>query len=144
MESVIKDNYKNKDITKDCNNETTVNERTLSKSHIENKTIDYSINNTTLNSELIIDEEESNESNEICIISKEFKEEIQKMVDKQFEKEFKRLKNEYDTKIEGLLKEQEKVFNKTEILKSKVLALERYLKYYCRKQNIDYQSLLND
>ena len=106
----------------------------------EDKTIISEKDNTTLNSIININKEK-NVSNDF-IISTDLKEKIEKMVDIQFEKEYKKIKDEYEEKIEELLSEQEKVYNKTEILKSKVLSLERYLKYYCRKENIDYQSLL--
>ena len=66
------------------------------------------------------------------------------LVDKQFEEEYTKLNNEYEEKIEELLIEQEKIFNKNEMLKAKCNALENYLKNYCKKANIDYDSLLSN
>ena len=77
------------------------------------------------------------------IITKEMKEQIEKMVDLQFEEEYNKLKNEYEEKIEDLLILQEKIINKNEIIKAKYDALESYLKNYCKMANIDYDSLLN-
>ena len=73
----------------------------------------------------------------------EFKEEIEKMVDKQFEEEYSKINKEYDEKLEELLIEQEKIFNKNEMLKAKYNALEKYVKNYCKKANIDYDNLLS-
>ena len=78
------------------------------------------------------------------IITKEMKEQIEKMVDLQFEEEYNKLKNEYEEKIEELLIEQEKIINKNEIIKAKYDALESYLKNYCKMANIDYENLLKD
>ena len=75
-------------------------------------------------------------------IPPELKEQIEKMVDKQFEEEYKKLNAEYDEKIEELLQEQEEISNKNEIIKAKYEALEEYLKNYCKKANIDYNDLL--
>ena len=83
------------------------------------------------------------ESN-IPIMIEEFKDEIEKLVDKQFEEEYTKLNNEYEEKIEELLIEQEKIFNKNEMLKAKCNALENYLKNYCKKANIDYDSLISN
>ena len=78
------------------------------------------------------------------IITKEMKEQIEKMVDLQFEEEYNKLNNEYEEKIEELLIEQEKIINKNEIIKAKYDALESYLKNYCKMANIDYENLLKD
>ena len=78
------------------------------------------------------------------IITNEMKDQIEKMVDQQFEEEYNKLNNEYEEKIEELLIEQEKVINKNDIIKAKYDALEAYLKNYCKMANIDYDSLLKD
>ena len=78
------------------------------------------------------------------IITDEMKEQIEKMVDLQFEEEYRKLNDEYEEKIEELLIEQEKVINKNEIIKAKYDALESYLKNYCKMANIDYENLLKD
>ena len=78
------------------------------------------------------------------IITDEMKEQIEKMVDLQFEEEFNKLNNEYEEKIEELLIEQEKIIIKNEIIKAKYDALELYLKNYCKMANIDYEKLLDD
>ena len=78
------------------------------------------------------------------IITEEMKEQIEKMVDLQFEEEYRKLNDEYEEKIEELLIEQEKVINKNEIIKAKYDALESYLKNYCKMANIDYENLLKD
>ena len=78
------------------------------------------------------------------IITDEMKEQIEKMVDLQFEEEFNKLNNEYEEKIEELLIEQEKIIIKNEIIKAKYDALESYLKNYCKMANIDYEKLLDD
>ena len=74
----------------------------------------------------------------------ELKEQIENMVDKQFEEEYQKLYSEYEEKIEELLNEQEMICNKSEILKAKCNALENYVKNYCKKANIDYDSLLKE
>ena len=78
------------------------------------------------------------------LISPELKEQIEKMVDKQFEEEYKKLNAEYEEKIEELIQEQEEISNKNEIIKAKYDALEEYLKNYCKKANIDYNELLKN
>ena len=77
-------------------------------------------------------------------ISPEIKEQIERMVDAQFEETYKNINAEYDSKIEELLNEQEEICNKNEIIKAKYEALEEYLKNYCKRMNIDYESLLRD
>ena len=78
------------------------------------------------------------------VITEEFKEELEKMLDEKFEEEYNQLNTDYEEKIEELLIEQEKVFNKNEIIKAKYNALEKYLRYFCKKANIDYESLDKD
>ena len=80
--------------------------------------------------------------NKMSIITAQFKEELEKMIDEKFEKEYIKLNNDYEEKINELLNEQEKIYNKNEIIKAKYNMLEKYLKNYCRKLNIDYESLL--
>ena len=108
-----------------------------------NSTYDQSLNS------LIIEKSEKNcsdkvkkQKNKKQIIIAQFKEQIEKIIDEKFEKEYIKLKNNYEEKIEELLNEQEKIYNKNEIIKAKYYSLERYLKNFCRKLNIDYQSLL--
>ena len=78
----------------------------------------------------------------MSIITAQFKDELEKMIDEKFEKEYIKLNNDYEEKINELLNEQEKIYNKNEIIKAKYNMLEKYLKNYCRKLNIDYESLL--
>ena len=75
-------------------------------------------------------------------ISPEIKEQIERMVDAQFKETYKNINAEYDSKIEELLNEQEEICNKNEMIKAKYEALEEYLKNYCKRMNIDYESLL--
>ena len=75
-------------------------------------------------------------------ISPEIKEQIERMVDAQFEETYKNINTEYDAKIEELLNEQEEICNKNEMIKAKYEALEEYLKTYCKRMNIDYEGLL--
>ena len=75
-------------------------------------------------------------------IAPELKEQIERMVDAQFNEVYKRINAEYDEKIEELIDEQEEISNKNEMIKSKYEALEEYLKNYCKRANIDYESLL--
>ena len=75
-------------------------------------------------------------------ISPEIKEQIERMVDAQFEETYKNINTEYDAKIEELLNEQEEICNKNEMIKAKYEALEEYLKNYCKRMNIDYEGLL--
>ena len=75
-------------------------------------------------------------------ISPEIKEQIERMIDAQFEETYKNINAEYDSKIEELLNEQEEICNKNEMIKAKYEALEEYLKNYCKRMNIDYEGLL--
>ena len=104
---------------------------------MEYKNLDIT-NESTMDSSNI-----NNTSHSYCSsIPPELKEQIEKMVDKQFEEEYKKLNAEYDEKIEELLQVQEEISNKNEIIKAKYEALEEYLKNYCKKANIDYNDLL--
>ena len=76
-------------------------------------------------------------------ISPEIKAQIEKMVDLQFEEEYKKLNAEYDMIIEELINEQEEISNKNEMIRAKYDALEEYLKNYCKRANIEYESLIN-
>ena len=106
---------------------------------MEYKNLDIT-NESTMDSSNI-----NNTSHSYCSsIPPELKEQIEKMVDKQFEEEYKKLNAEYDEKIEELLQEQEEISNKNEIIKAKYEALEEYLKNYCKKANIDYNDLLKN
>ena len=77
-------------------------------------------------------------------IAPELKEQIERMVDAQFNEVYKRINAEYDEKIEELIDEQEEISNKNEMIKSKYEALEEYLKKYCKRVNIDYENLLKE
>ena len=77
-------------------------------------------------------------------IAPELKEQIERMVDAQFNEVYKRINAEYDEKIEELIDEQEEISNKNEMIKSKYEALEEYLKNYCKRVNIDYENLLKE
>ena len=137
LEQIEEDSY--------CNNETTI-QSTYNSSYLD---IKNSCINSILNQNSFIFPEKSKENELIkkkvknIKISETLKKEIEDMVDKQFEEEYKKLNNEYEEKMEELLNEQEKIFNKNEILNAKYLALEKYLKNYCRKANIDYESLID-
>ena len=77
-------------------------------------------------------------------IAPELKEQIERMVDAQFNEVYKRINAEYDEKIEELIDEQEEISNKNEMIKSKYEALEEYLKNYSKRVNIDYENLLKE
>ena len=134
-----------------CNDETQLGSN-CTNSFLENN---FSINTTLNQSSFIlnlentkkeykIEKREKNKERNIPLIKEEFKEQIEKIVEQQFEEYYEKLNNEYEDKIEILLNEQDKIFNKNQILKSKYNALEKYLKNYCKKANIDYESLLSD
>ena len=126
------------------NDETFQDSKFISENNISfNKTLEQSsliLNSDSKKSKKIKKEKKI----KIAMISDEMKEEIEKRVDKQFEEEYIKLNNEYENKIEELLNEQEKIFNKNEIIKAKYNALERYLRNYCKKANIDFESLLTN
>ena len=110
---------------------------------------EISSNNTTY-SQTLNNEKASNNSSIIVkktkkttsLINQEFIEKIEKKIDEQLEEEYIKLNCEYEQKIEQLLNEQENIFNKNELMKAKYYALEKYLKFYCKKLNIDYESML--
>ena len=103
-------------------------------------------NSTFINNSYNIDDSKNLTQNIIIPqkmeLSPEIKEQIEKMVDSQFEEAYKALNDEYDMKIEELINEQEEISNKNEMIKSKYEALEEYLKNYCKRANIDYEALL--
>ena len=115
-----------------------------------NTTLEMTLNNISFENQEKKDIKEKKEEKEKKyikkepLISEELKEQIEEMVDKEFEMQYKELNNYYEEIIEELLNEQEIVFNKNEILKQKYNALVKYIKNYCRKGNIDYESLISD
>ena len=128
-----------------CNDETGIQSK-FNCSYLENNSINTTLNQNSFILQENINERELNEKNDkkkTIIISENYKNQIEEIVDKQFEEEYKKLNNEYEEKMEELLNEQEKIFNMNEILKAKYFALERYLKNYCRKANIDYECLID-
>ena len=128
-----------------CNDETGI-QSTYNYSYLENNSINTTLNQNSFILPEKINERELNEKNDkkkTIIISENYKNQIEEIVDKQFEEEYKKLNNEYEEKMEELLNEQEKIVNMNEILKAKYFALERYLKNYCRKANIDYECLID-
>ena len=86
--------------------------------------------------------EETGKKSNLLKISNEKKNKIESIIDQIFEEEYDKLRKQYEDNIEDLIKEQEKIFNKNEILKAKYSALEKYLRYFCRKSNIDYENLI--
>ena len=116
----------------DISNDTTL-EMTLSNISLKNQ----EKNN-------INDKKAKKAKNKEPIITEELKEQIEKMVDKEFELQYKELNNYYEQKVEELLNEQETIFNKNEILKQQFNSLVRYIKNYCRKANIDYEALITN
>ena len=116
----------------DISNDTTL-EMTLSNISLKNQ----EKNN-------INDKKAKKAKNKEPIITEELKEQIEKMVDKEFELQYKELNNYYEQKVEELLNEQETIFNKNEILKQQFNSLVKYIKNYCRKANIDYEALITN
>ena len=116
----------------DISNDTTL-EMTLSNISLKNQ----EKNN-------INDKKAKKAKNKEPIITEELKEQIEKMVDKEFELQYKELNNYYGQKVEELLNEQETIFNKNEILKQQFNSLVKYIKNYCRKANIDYEALITN
>ena len=93
------------------------------------------------------DEEEEDEDEEIdedAELSLEVKEQIEKMVEANFKEEYDKLNKEYNDKIEEIINEREALSDKYEIIKAKYDALEEYIKSYCKRNNIDYNSLIQD
>ena len=66
---------------------------------------------------------------------------VEDKVDFYMKKKYDELSSEYDRKINDLLEIQENVFIEKEMIKQKIISLKNYLKSYCRKNNIDYDSL---
>ena len=117
------------------------------KIEINNSVRSYLNDNTMANSNYInnssnLDLAQNSIDLENKEISPEIKEQIERMVDAQFEETYKNINTEYDAKIEELLNEQEEICNKNEMIKAKYEALEEYLKNYCKRMNIDYEGLL--
>ena len=123
------------EINKNIDEQSIINENTMASSTLIN---DNSLTNNSkeLSQNTIILEKTE--------ISPEIKELIEKMVDDQFEEEYKKINAEYDKKIEELINEREEICNKNEMIKSKYEALEEYLRNYCKRMNIDYDSLVKE
>ena len=104
-----------------------------------NTTYSQTLNNekTSINSSIRV-----KKTKKRSLINQEFIEEIEKKIDEQLEEEYIKLNCEYEQKIEQLLNEQENIFNKNELIKAKYYAMEKYLKYYCKKLNVDYENML--
>ena len=104
-----------------------------------NTTYSQTLNNekTSINNSIIV-----KKTKKTPLINQEYIEKIDKLIDEQLEEEYIKLNGEYEQKIEQLLNEQENIFNKNELIKAKYYALEKYLKYYCKKLNVDYESML--
>ena len=112
-----------------------------------NTTLEMTLSNISLKNQEknnINDKKAKKAKNKEPIITEELKEQIEKMVDKEFELQYKELNNYYEQKVEELLNEQETIFNKNEILKQQFNSLVRYIKNYCRKANIDYETLITN
>ena len=134
--------YNKKDIqTKEQNS---ILSETMSDSNF-NYSLDK-INQTQTENTIIIPENKKQvESDDIDEeLSAEIKEQIAKMVDAQFSEEYNKLNQEFNDKIEELINEQEMMDDKYEIIKAKYDALEEYIKNYCKRNNIDFNSLLQD
>ena len=87
-----------------------------------------------------------NEKNIIDIIKDTYDyDEIKKIVEDKVDfymmKKYEELSSEYEGKINDLLELQENVFIKKEMIKQKIISLKNYLMSYCKKNNIDYDSL---
>ena len=91
--------------------------------------------------EAVINEENIvGENSFINIKYNELKKAIENKVDLYMMKEYFELFDFYDEKINNLLITQEKLFIKNEILQQKINYLVNYLKYYCKKKHIDYET----
>ena len=123
------------EINKNIDEQSIINENTMASSTLINDT-SLTNNSKELSQNTIILEKAE--------ISPEIKEQIEKMVDDQFEEEYKKINAEYDKKIEELINEREEICNKNEMIKSKYEALEEYLRNYCKRMNIDYDSLVKE
>ena len=137
-------NNQNKDSSQEDSFEE--NKININDTYAEESTLSQSLATTYIENSKFLEEKEKSKKKKKKktpqpIITEEMKEQIEKMVDTQFEELYNKLNTEYEEKIEELLIEQEKIFNKNEIIKAKYNALETYLKNYCKKANIDYESL---
>ena len=74
----------------------------------------------------------------------EIKNIVEDRVDFYMMKKYEELSNDYDRKINDLLEIQENVFIRKEMIKQKIISLKNYLKSYCKKHNIDYDSLTDN
>ena len=115
----------------------------INNSEQSNLNITSLTNSNFLNNSSIMDFQSNSLIPEKAEISPELKEQIERMVDSQFEQTYKKINDEFDKKIEDLINEKEEIDNKNEMIKAKYEALEEYLKNYCKKVNIDYESLLH-
>ena len=134
--------YNKKDIqTKEQNS---ILSETMSDSNF-NYSLDK-INQTQTENTIIIPENKKQVENDDIDeeLSAEIKEQIAKMVDAQFSEEYNKLNQEFNDKIEELINEQEMMDDKYEIIKAKYDALEEYIRNYCKRNNIDFNSLLQD
>ena len=132
-------NYNNSILNEDA--KTTYSESNKNNMSLMSMSMSMSMNQKE---EVLKESKKAKKAQKKPIITEEMKEQIEKMVDLQFEEEYRKLNDEYEEKIEELLMEQEKVINKNEIIKAKYDALESYLKNYCKMANIDYENLLKD
>ena len=110
-------------------------------------TLEVTLSNISLKNQEknnINDKKAKKPKNNEAVITEELKDHIEKMVDKEFELQYKELNNYYEQKIEELLNEQETIFNKNEILKQQFNSLVKYIKNYCRKANIDSETLITN
>ena len=73
--------------------------------------------------------------------SEELKRVIEKKIISFTNEEFTLLSECLEEKINSLLMHQEEIYIKNEMLKLKVLYLEKYLMFYCKRNNIDYNSI---
>ena len=71
----------------------------------------------------------------------EIKNIVEDKVDSYMMKKYEELSKDYEGKINDLLELQENVFIKKEMIKQKIISLKNYLMSYCKKHNIDYDSL---
>ena len=123
------------EINKNIDEQSIINENTMASSTLINDTSLMNNSKELSQNTIILEKAE---------ISPEIKEQIEKMVDDQFEEAYKIINAEYDQKIEELINEREEICNKNEMIKSKYEALEEYLRNYCKRMNIDYDSLVKE
>ena len=124
------------EINKNIKEQSILSENTMANSTLNNDTSLMNNSKELSQNTIILEKTE---------ISPEIKEQIEKMVDDQFEEAYKIINAEYDQKIEELINEREEICNKNEMIKSKYEALEEYLRNYCKRMNIDFDSLrVND